>query len=131
MSKLPHPQNEDASLSERAAAVPADTSYLIVQDLGSVRGKMLSGMLVLFAFYACYAYAGFIAPRSLPRTSSSSSSSSVAVVEGNSTPQFKPVTPSLGYSQQFEQSWSQYSPYFPRDAYKAPPEGCTINQVCN
>ncbi|KAF5358598.1 hypothetical protein D9758_007734 [Tetrapyrgos nigripes] len=28
-----------------------------------------------------------------------------------------------------ERSWAQYSPYFPVEEYKAPPSGCTIDQI--
>ncbi|EGN94960.1 hypothetical protein SERLA73DRAFT_170869 [Serpula lacrymans var. lacrymans S7.3] len=39
------------------------------------------------------------------------------------------TTPSLGFPQSMEQSWAQYSPYFPVDTYQAPPDGCSVTQV--
>ena len=124
MSKL-ESQYEDETFAEQQAGpcpalkFPFEHSCFLVKDLGSVCGKMLCGTLIAFAFYVCYTYASLALPRSIPRTTSVTVQSTT----------FKPVTPPLGYSQQFEQSWSQYSPYFPRNAYQGPPEGCKINQV--
>lgn len=88
-------------------------SSSFIQDWSSIRGKMVTGIIVSFAFYACFAYAGLVVPRS-------------SAVE---TRGIKTVTPSLPYPEQFQQSWSQYSPYFPRAIYQPPPIGCKVNQV--
>ncbi|KAF9235556.1 histidine phosphatase superfamily [Melanogaster broomeanus] len=39
------------------------------------------------------------------------------------------TTPSLGFPQALEQSWAQYSPYFPVATYGPPPAGCNIVQL--
>ncbi|KAH7909640.1 histidine phosphatase superfamily [Hygrophoropsis aurantiaca] len=39
------------------------------------------------------------------------------------------TTPSLGFNQTLEQTWAQYSPYYPAAEYVAPPDGCSIIQV--
>ncbi|KAH7923636.1 acid phosphatase [Leucogyrophana mollusca] len=39
------------------------------------------------------------------------------------------TTPSLGFNQTLEQTWAQYSPYYPAAEYTAPPDGCSIIQV--
>ena len=39
------------------------------------------------------------------------------------------TAPSLGFPQSLEQSWAQYSPWFPVATYESPPAGCEIVQV--
>ncbi|KAH7887296.1 histidine phosphatase superfamily [Phlebopus sp. FC_14] len=39
------------------------------------------------------------------------------------------TAPSLGFPQALQQSWAQYSPYFPAAPYEEPPAGCDIVQV--
>ncbi|KAH7927515.1 acid phosphatase [Leucogyrophana mollusca] len=39
------------------------------------------------------------------------------------------ITPSLGLNQSLEQSWAEYSPYYPASEYTAPPDGCSVVQL--
>ncbi|KAH7923634.1 acid phosphatase [Leucogyrophana mollusca] len=40
-----------------------------------------------------------------------------------------PTAPSLGLPQKLQQAWAAYSPYFPAEEYKAPPNQCDIVQI--
>ncbi|RPD81346.1 phytase [Lentinus tigrinus ALCF2SS1-7] len=61
--------------------------------------------------YLCYTYAAFVSPRiHYSRIDASS-------------------VPSIGISDDVQQSWSMYSPYFAAGTYEAPPDGCLVDQV--
>ncbi|GJE87420.1 phytase [Phanerochaete sordida] len=42
---------------------------------------------------------------------------------------FTPITPVFPIPESEQLNWGQYSPYFPLAKYRAPPEGCVIDQV--
>ncbi len=52
---------------------------------------------------------------------------SLYLVSSLATPTW--ITPKLPIAQHEQQSWAQYSPYFPTAQYKAPPHGCVVTQV--
>ncbi|KAH0840375.1 histidine phosphatase superfamily [Lanmaoa asiatica] len=41
----------------------------------------------------------------------------------------KTTAPSLGFPQELQQSWAQYSPWFPAATYLPPPAGCEVVQL--
>ncbi|KAH8087171.1 phytase [Cristinia sonorae] len=41
----------------------------------------------------------------------------------------KPLTPTLNVPKEAQLNWAQYSPYFPVDPYRQPPQGCNVEQV--
>lgn len=42
---------------------------------------------------------------------------------------YTPVTPNIGLSHQLAQTFGQYSPWYPAEAYVPPPSGCHVDQV--
>ncbi|KIJ69724.1 hypothetical protein HYDPIDRAFT_22894 [Hydnomerulius pinastri MD-312] len=53
----------------------------------------------------------------------------VALGYGLATATINNTAPSLGFPQSLQQSWAQYSPWFPAATYEPPPAGCNIVQV--
>jgi hypothetical protein len=45
------------------------------------------------------------------------------------TASIKTTAPPLGFPQELQQSWAQYSPWFPAATYVPPPPGCDVVQV--
>lgn len=39
------------------------------------------------------------------------------------------TAPPLGFPQELQQAWAQYSPWFPAATYVPPPAGCEVVQV--
>ena len=88
-----------------------------VTEHPKIRFAIMALLSLITLTYACYAY-GSVLPRvSHTRPGSFSTGGS--------------NVPSLGVSDNIQQSWSMYSPYFAAETYQSPPKGCQIDQVCH
>ena len=94
-------------------------SKLLYSRLLQSRPATMALLGLITLAYVCYAY-GAVLPQ-IQGSRGHSVSSFAATDNGDA----------LGVSQDVQQSWSMYSPYFPAGTYQSPPAGCEIDQVCS